>query len=55
MFWDHENMNLISDKLENLYGNEHSGFTWGQSMRNIQAIAQKGFINWKQEFDATNL
>ena len=44
MFWDHENMDKISDKLEKLYGNVHSGFTWGQSMRNIQAIAQKDLL-----------
>jgi hypothetical protein len=54
MFWDHENMDLISDKLEELYGNEHSGFTWGQSMRNIQFIAKNGFDNWKQEIDTAN-
>jgi len=54
MFWDHENMNLISDKLAELYENSHSGFSWGQSMRNIQTIALKGFDNWKQEIDTAN-
>lgn len=54
MFWDHENMDLISDKLGELYGNEHSGFTWGQSMRNIQFIAKNGFDNWKKEIDTAN-
>ena len=54
MFWDHENMDLISDKLEELYGNVHSGFTWAQSMRNIQFIAKNGFDNWKKEIDTAN-
>ena len=54
MFWDQENMNLISDKLEELYGNVHSGFTWGQSMRNIQFITKNGFYNWKKEIDTAN-
>jgi len=51
MFWDHENMNKISDKLDELYGNQHSGFTWGQSIRNIQTIALKGFDNYKQQVE----
>ena len=51
MFWDHENMNKISDKLEELYGNQHSGYTWGQSMRTIQFIAKNGFDNYKQQVE----
>ena len=51
MFWDHENMNKISDKLDELYGNQHSGFTWGQSIRNIQTIALKGFDNYKLQVE----
>jgi len=53
MFWNHVNMDKISKKLDELYGNQHSGFTWGQSMRNIQAIALKGFDNWKQEIETS--
>ena len=54
MFWDHENMNKISDKLGELYGDQHSGFTWGQSVRTIQFIAKNGFDNWKKEIDTLN-
>ena len=54
MFWDHENMNKISDKLEELYGNQHYGFTWGMSLRTIQFIAKNGFDNWKKEIDTAN-
>jgi hypothetical protein len=54
MLWDHENMNKISDKLGELYGNQHSGFTWGMSLRTIQFIAKNGFDNWKKEIDKLN-
>jgi hypothetical protein len=45
-FWDHENVNKISDGLEN---NDHSGSTFGYCMRQIQSIAKNGFETWNQE------
>jgi hypothetical protein len=51
MFWGHENINLISKKLDELYVNDHSGATWGYAMRVMQAIAKKGFENFKHEFN----
>ena len=54
MFWGHENMNKISNKLDELYGNQHSGFTWSMSLRTIQLIAKNGFDYWKREIDTLN-
>ena len=54
MFWGHENMNKISNKLNELYGNQHSGFTWSLSLRTIQLIAKNGFDYWKREIDTLN-
>lgn len=39
-FWGDENINKISDGLEN---NEHSGATFGYCMRQMQFIAKNGF------------
>ena len=52
MFWNHENVNLISKKLDELFVNDHSGATWGYAMRVMQAIAQKGFDTFKQEYNS---
>ena len=53
-FWGHENVNLISKKLDELYVNDHSGATWGYAMRVMQAIAKKGFENFKREYNESN-
>ena len=50
MFWGHENVSLINNNLPN---NEHSGATFGFALRVMQAIAKKGFENWKQGIIAT--
>ena len=52
MFWNHENMNKISAKLDELYGNPHSGASWGIAMRNIQMIAREGFDVWKNAVES---
>ena len=46
MYWGHENVQKISDNLEN---NDHSGATFGFAMRCMQAIAKLGFDNWNCE------
>ena len=43
MYWGHENVQKISDNLEN---NNHSGATFGFAMRCMQAIAKQGFDDW---------
>ena len=48
MYWGHENVSKISDGLEN---NDHSGATFGYCMRQMQAIAAKGFNTWKEDWD----
>lgn len=47
-YWGHENVSKISDGLEN---NDHSGATFGYCMRQMQAIAAKGFNTWKEDWD----
>jgi hypothetical protein len=44
-FWDDENINKISDGLEN---NNHSGATFGFCMRQIQFIAKNGFDEYNK-------
>ena len=46
MFWGHENVNKISNGLEN---NDHSGTTFGYCMRQMQFIAKNGFETWNKE------
>ena len=46
IFWEHENISKISNKLDELYGNYHSGASFGFAMRCMQAIAKQGFDNW---------
>jgi hypothetical protein len=53
MFWNHENISIISKKLGELYSNPHSGATWGYAMRVMQAIAQQGFDNWKDNYNSS--
>ena len=48
MYWGHENVSKISNGLEN---NDHSGATFGYCMRQMQAIASKGFNTWKEDWD----
>lgn len=48
MFWGHENVSKISNKLDELYGNDHSGASFGFAMRCMQAIAKRGFDNWNK-------
>ena len=45
-FWGHENVNKISNGLEN---NDHSGATFGYCMRQMQFIAKNGFEAWNKE------
>jgi len=45
-FWCHENVNKISDGLNN---NDHSGATFGYCMRQMQFIAKNGFETWNKE------
>lgn len=47
-YWGHENVKKISNGLEN---NDHSGSTFGYCMRQMQAIAAKGFNTWKEDWD----
>jgi len=52
-WWNHPNINKISDNLQDDQGNldnPHSGSSFACSMRNMQAIAKKGFIEWKKEY-----
>jgi len=44
-FWDDENINKISDGLEN---NNHSGATFGFCMPQIQFIAKNGFDEYNK-------
>ena len=48
MYWGHENINMINRCLPT---NEHSGATFGFAMRCMQAIAIKGFDEWKAGYD----
>ena len=48
MFWDHKNVNAISNSLSN---NQHSGATFGLAMRYMQAIAKAGFEDWNKVND----
>lgn len=43
MYWEHENVNKISDGLTCNY---HSGATFSHAMRIIQYIAKNGFEKW---------
>ena len=43
MFWDHKNVNAISDGLND---NQHSGATFAFAMRCMQSIAKLGFEHW---------
>lgn len=45
MFWDHENVNAISNGLEN---NNHSGASFGMCMRQIQYIAKNDWETWNE-------
>ena len=46
MYWGHPNVTKISDGLAD---NQHSGATFGYCMRQMQAIAKKGFDEWNQQ------
>ena len=48
IYWDHENKNKISNGLKN---NQHSGATFAYCMRQMQAIANKGFDKWKEDWN----
>jgi hypothetical protein len=45
MFWDHENVEAISNGLEN---NNHSGFSFAMCMRQIQFIAGNSWETWNE-------
>ena len=45
IFWEHENVNAISDGLQN---NQHSGATFSFAMRCMQSIAKVGFEDWNK-------
>jgi hypothetical protein len=45
MFWGHENIDAISNGLEN---NQHSGATFAFALRCMQSIAKVGFENWNK-------
>ena len=45
MFWDHENVEAISNGLEN---NNHSGASFGMCMRQIQYIAKNDWETWNE-------
>ncbi len=47
MRWTHPNIDMIS---ANLPVNNHSGATFAIGMRNIEAIAKKGFTEWKNTY-----
>ena len=52
-WWDHPNINKISDNLQDDQGNldnPHSGASFACSMRNMQAIAKEGFLKWKIQY-----
>ncbi len=52
-WWGHENINKISDNLQDDQGNldnPHSGASFACSMRNIQVIAKEGFLVWKTQY-----
>ena len=52
-WWNHPNINKISDNLQDDHGNidnPHSGSSFVCSMRNMQAIAKKGFPAWKAQY-----
>lgn len=45
MYWGHENINAVSDGLEN---NNHSGASFGMCMRQIQFIAGNSWETWNE-------
>lgn len=45
MYWDHKNINAISDGLEN---NWHSGASFGMCMRQLQFIAKNDWDTWNE-------
>jgi hypothetical protein len=45
MFWNHKNVNAISEGLEN---NNHSGFSFAMCMRQIQYIAKNDWETWNK-------
>jgi len=52
-WWDQPNITKISDNLQDDHGNfnnPHSGASFGCAMRNMQAIAKKGFLTWKTQY-----
>jgi len=53
MFWNHPNINKISENLQDDHGNldnPHSGASFACSMRNMQVIAKEGFPTWKTKY-----
>ena len=44
-YWGHENVNAISDGLEN---NNHSGASFGMCMRQLQFIAENDWETWNE-------
>ena len=52
-WWNHPNINKISDNLQDDQGNidnPHTGASFACSMRNMQAIAKEGFPVWKAQY-----
>ena len=47
MFWGHENVSKISKKLDELYGNPHSGATWGYAMQLCNQLQKMDLQNGK--------
>jgi hypothetical protein len=45
MYWDHENVDAISDNLKN---NNHSGASFGMCMRQMQFIAENSWEDWNE-------
>lgn len=45
-WWDHPNINKISDGLQN---NPHTGATFAYCMRCMQAISKDGFDSWSRK------
>ena len=45
MWWAHPNLDMISTNIPN---NNHSGASFAIGMRHMEAIAKKGFTEWKR-------
>ena len=47
-WWDHDNINKISDNLPH---NDHSGSSFACALRNMEFIAKNGFTEWLKKND----